>query len=146
MELTAPELDRFFEKVVWNGDEDECWTWQGAKSAFGYGRLTCRQAQLYAHRVSYENFVGPVADGLVVDHLCREPSCVNPAHLEPVTQRENCYRGTGFPMPNLHKTHCPKGHPYAGDNLYVNPKGHRFCRKCSKTNDAAWRRRKKERT
>lgn len=72
--------------------EDGCWEWTGAKTAAGYGQFTRRKE--YAHRHAYEDLVGPIPEGLVIDHLCRNPSCVNPDHLEPVTQRENIRRGT----------------------------------------------------
>lgn len=70
-----------------------CWLWTAAINNMGYGTLAYRQVRYYAHRFSYEMFVGPIPSGLVLDHLCRHPSCVNPDHLEAVTQQENCMRG-----------------------------------------------------
>ena len=78
-----------------------------------------------AHRVAYELQVGPIPVGLQLDHLCRVRSCVNPAHLEPVTSAENTRRGL-----RAMKTHCPQGHPYAGENLLIRPTGQRRCRTC----------------
>lgn len=76
-------------------------------------------------------FVGPIPDGLVIDHLCRNPQCVNPMHLEPVTPEENTRRGIGG-WNTRAKTHCPQGHPYSGANLYINPtSGARVCRTCN---------------
>lgn len=80
------------------GYKTACWTWLMAKNNMGYGTLgggtsaDCSPRGL-AHRIFYEELFGPVPDGLVLDHLCRHPDCVNPEHLEPVTQRENCRRG-----------------------------------------------------
>lgn len=75
------------------GYETPCWIWQGAKNSQGYGYLTIRYKQWRAHRWVYEQRVGPIAAGLDLDHLCRQPDCVNPEHLEPVTEAENTRRG-----------------------------------------------------
>ncbi len=69
-----------------------CWHWTGAKTDKGYGRFYLN-GNKHAHRISYELLIGPIPNGLVIDHLCRNPSCVNPAHLEPVTHVENVKRG-----------------------------------------------------
>ena len=79
------------ERYVVNGDG--CWIWQGTTNQFGYGRICLNQRWIAAHRIYYERLVGPIPEGLVIDHLCRVPSCVNPAHLEPVTNAENIRRG-----------------------------------------------------
>src|ERR1041385_4955256 len=82
---------------------DGCWEWTGAKTGHGYGKiLTFRSIQV-AHRILYELLVGPVPEGMELDHLCRNPSCVRPDHLEPVTHRVNISRA-------IQKTHCLRGH------------------------------------
>src|SRR5688572_23867635 len=94
--------ERFWPRVDKDG-AGGCWLWTGAKDPLGYGRFgTGKYAKSklidkpfrLAHRFAYENMIGPIADGMVIDHLCKIPSCVNPAHLEPVTQKENVRRGS----------------------------------------------------
>lgn len=88
---TRPVADRFWEKVDRRG-EDDCWLWTGALQK-GYGHmLGVRGKSLRAHRVAYELLVGRIPDGCELDHLCRNPKCVNPAHLEPVSHAENIRR------------------------------------------------------
>ncbi|WP_390623415.1 HNH endonuclease signature motif containing protein [Subtercola endophyticus] len=110
-------------------DESGCWLWSAAIKENGYGTFGIGPAvasfQYYAHRVSYEINIGPIPDGLQIDHLCRVRSCVNPAHLEPVTNAENNQRRTAL------ITHCPRGHEYTDANTYV-WRGARFCRECSR--------------
>lgn len=97
-----------------------CWLWMGSVSDEGYSKST-------AHRTVYRRLVGPIPDGLHLDHLCRVPSCVNPQHLEPVTNPENQRRGF-FAT----KTRCKNGHPFEGRNLVVYaPTGQRICRQCN---------------
>jgi hypothetical protein len=110
--------------------ETGCWNWQGATNGAGYGCVSFGGRQgLFVHRVVLEHTRG-IPEGLVVDHLCRNPLCANPEHLEAVTHRENILRGKG-PIPeNAAKTHCPKGHELSGDNLVVTKAGHRRCREC----------------
>lgn len=133
-------MDKFWSKV--NKTED-CWLWTATKTQGGYGRVRVDGKLWVAHRYAYEMEVGPIYPGLVLDHLCRQPSCVRPSHLEPVTHTENVRRGKGGrpPGPGAKKSgrlrnpdgtfvECPQGHPYAGDNLYVRPSGFRDCRRC----------------
>lgn len=112
-----------------------CWLWRGNWNENGYGQMTVRsggrQRSRRAHRASYEAFKGPIPPGLVIDHLCRTPCCVNPQHLEAVTYRENSRRGRGGEH-NKRKTHCARGHALTPDNLYTNKgkPGVRICRTC----------------
>ena len=111
-----------------------CWLWIGPLQR-GYGSISIGGRHVKAHRWAYERFCCEVPAGLELDHLCRNKSCVNPDHLEAVTHSVNIARsdspakGRAF---NLAKTHCPAGHPYSGDNLYVRPNGVRECRICKR--------------
>jgi len=111
--------------VFWSRVEKSpgCWTWTGTIDPGGYGHYKLGQSQ-HAHRVAYELVVGPIPEGLELDHLCRNPSCVNPAHLEPVTHAENVRRGTV-----AQRTHCQKGHEYTPENTRMR-NGARVCREC----------------
>lgn len=101
-----------------------CWLWDGAVCNKGYGVTT----RFRAHRVVYSAIVGEIPKGLVLDHKCRVRSCCNPDHLEPVTSRENVLRGIGVAAQNARKLICDNGHPL--DDVYIDPKGHRYCRAC----------------
>lgn len=133
--------DRLLAKVElgpeWNGSH--CWDWTGTKTRAGYGAIYRDGRRVQVTRASYEEFVGPMPEGTEIDHLCRRPVCINPWHLEPVTRRENLLRGTGFAAVHSRKTHCPQGHPYEGDNLYVTPRGERKCRRCHRERQAVRR-------
>jgi hypothetical protein len=92
----AGHLTRKVDYIVEDrGHTTPCWIWNRSKTSKGYGQVTQKgsKTRLYAHRVYYEQHVGPIPDGLFIDHLCREHACVNPAHMEPVTNRENLRRG-----------------------------------------------------
>lgn len=143
----TPE-QRFFlweEKI--EKQHDGCWKWVKGLSSSGYGRFSVDGRSIPAHKFGYEWFVGPVPKGLQLDHTCHDPDlcaggvdcphrkCVNPWHLEPVTCAENIRRGnTGKARVAAQRgiTHCPQNHLYAGDNLYLDKNGHRFCRECMK--------------
>lgn len=142
--LTEVEVARFWAKVQ---KGDGCWKWTGAKNAYGYGlvclRAAGKQVRLGAHRVAWQIVRGPIPNGLTCDHLCRNRDCVNPDHLEPVTNRENVLRGIGHTAVNARKTHCVQGHELSGDNLYIHL-GKRYCKKCRHTKVRAWRKRKRD--
>lgn len=120
----------------------ECWVWQGRPNNEGYGQVSWHGRRTHPHRLVYELLAGPVAQGLVLDHLCRVRLCVNPAHLEQVTSRENVLRGVGPSAQNAVKTHCPSGHAYTPDNTRVR-RGRRHCAACHRTNQANYRTRKR---
>lgn len=113
-------------------DTNGCWRWQKYVSENGYGHIGVPgTTPKWVHRVAYEAWIGPIPDGLHIDHLCRVRDCCNPEHLEPVTPRENVLRGTGFAAEHAKRTHCPKGHPYDEENTYVRPgRGGRDCNTC----------------
>lgn len=119
-----------------------CWEWRGKiDKSTGYGRFKMGGKSPTAHRLSYEWSVGPIPDGLVIDHLCRNRRCVNPAHLEPVTQQVNVLRGETIVAANAAKTECQNGHPLSGDNLAINVRGARVCRTCARASAARMRER-----
>lgn len=123
--------ERFWAKVDGRG-EGVCWSWTAALASGGYGLFTVHERMVLSHRFAYELLVGPIPDGLHIDHLCRNRRCVNPDHLEPVTCRENVLRGVSNSARNARKTHCPQGHPYDDENTYITPVGGRNCRACKR--------------
>ena len=124
--LAPPLIDRVAAKIDTSGD---CWEWTAYRTPKGYGQVWLGDRMWLAHRIVYEALVGPIPDGLQIDHLCRNPGCVNPMHLEPVTSWENSRRGGSFTH-NTRKTRCPHGHPYDEANTYRTPGGARKCRTC----------------
>jgi hypothetical protein len=129
-----------------NGRDEPCWVWTGGRDAGGYGLVKIAQRTRRLHRVTYEKFVGPIADGLQIDHLCRVTACCNPAHLEAVTPLVNTQRSSrGFES----KTRCVNGHAYDEDDnlrIWTNPQGYkiRVCRSCNVERSRAFYRRKRE--
>lgn len=125
--------ERFWPKVKKAGP-DECWEWLASKGK-GYGHFTLESGRsIQAHRFSYGLVNGPVPEGLVLDHLCRNRGCVNPAHLEPVTIGENVLRGVGASAQNARKTHCYRGHEFTEENTQYRsgPRPGRACRTCAR--------------
>jgi hypothetical protein len=141
-EATAQE--RILAKVDRSGS---CWLWTAATNAYGYGVIGIpgtHRTEL-AHRAAFRAWRGMVPDGKDLDHLCRTRSCVNPDHLEAVTRRINLLRGNTVTAANAAKTCCPKGHPYAGENLIIRQRAGgvtRRCRTCDLARKADYRRRK----
>lgn len=120
---------RFWAKVDQTPDGRGCWLWLAATTA-GYGVIRDEGRMVGAHVVSYRINVGPIPEGLEIDHLCRVRTCVNPRHLEPVTHKENLRRGPGPSTENSQKTHCSRGHEYSEANTWRSKQGKRQCRAC----------------
>ncbi len=133
----------------------ECWLWSGPCNAQGYGQVGAvkpdgNRTTYRVHRAVYEYLVGPIPDGLELDHLCHKPiacpggrtcphrKCLNPLHLEPVTRGENYKRGHHTDIREITRayhrtiTNCPRGHEYSESNTYMTPRGGRMCRECSR--------------
>jgi hypothetical protein len=125
-------LSRYGGHIAWPAEPTACWQWTGHICQEGYGKA----GGAYAHRLFYLALRGPIPDGSVLDHLCRNRSCVNPAHLEPVSAGENVLRGLGRTVVAFHNATCTKGHPLSGPNLYLSPKGQRQCRVCRRAREA----------
>lgn len=109
-----------------------CWLWiKSFRNDCGYGQIGFwedgRNFTLYAHRVSYEQFVGPIPEGLTLDHLCRNRACIRPEHLEPVTLEENIARSVPH---RIHKTHCKHGHSLEDAYLWGKKRPYKACRTC----------------
>jgi hypothetical protein len=135
---------RLFAKIAVT---DGCWDWTGGKTSQGYGLFSTtgqNADQTVAHRVVYELLVGPIPEGLVLDHLCRRPNCVRPDHLEPVLFRENVIRGIGPTAINAAKTHCINGHELTPENTYDWPDRGRNCRPCANARTARHKAKKRE--
>lgn len=150
MKTHKPLRRRFLEKVLYATDGSGCWLWQGYIDPSGYGRFQRgRGLSPMAHRYSYEEFIGPIPDGLQLDHVkargCVHRHCVNPEHLEPVTLKENQMRGDAFVAANAAKTHCPQGHPFTDENTATRPDrpGHRECRTCARAAKRRYKQRKR---
>lgn len=127
--VTAPEV-RFWAKVAIG---DGCWEWTARREPKGYGRFHDGARRVMAHRFAYELLVGSIPDGLELDHLCLNTSCVNPAHLEAVTGEENRRRQ------HSRLTECKRGHQFDAANTIHRADGRRRCRACTEVRQASYR-------
>ena len=129
-----------------------CWLWMNYLNAAGYGQIYAlrkngTKASRAAYKVGYELYKGPVPDGLELDHKCKQRSCVNPDHLEPVTRTVNVLRSDWPSAINSRKNQCGRGHEYVGENYYIkSTKGRRrrICRLCNRFWVSTAKRRKRE--
>lgn len=128
--------------------DDECWLWTGATTGrTGYGSTRLDGVRMTAHRAVWTLLVGPIPEGMELDHLCRIRLCVNPEHLEPVIQRTNWERGDAPSAKAARSGLCKRGHPLEGDNLVPwqwEHRGRRQCKTCSDASKRAYKRRKRE--
>jgi len=120
--------------------ENGCWIWQRALNTDGYGVTKEGGVQYQAHRVYYERVKEPIPDGLVIDHLCRTPACVNPDHLEAVTVGENTARGQSPTALLAPLNVCGRGHEFTPENTIVQGDGRRRCRRCRNASKRVWAR------
>lgn len=147
LELHA-QFPRFWSKVNFPDDLTQCWLWQGGTNNSGYGSISIKGILSGTHRVSYELLVGPIPDGLVIDHLCRTRLCVNPNDMELVTKGENVLRGDSFAARNARKAYCIHGHPFNKINTHYlftrEGTTRRVCRACGRKRSKSHYQRRKQ--
>jgi hypothetical protein len=148
--VTGPEMQRDA-AIFWMNVERKpggCWEWTAShnEARRGYGQAKFRGRVRQAHLIAYELLIGPIPEGLQLDHLCRNTACVNPVHLEPVTQRENILRSDAPSAIAYRADTCTKGHPLTPENVYRRPSKptKRECRICMYEGQRARRARRKE--
>lgn len=129
---------RFMAKVSIDSNTG-CWNWTGSTNWGGYARITRGNKSQSAHRYAYMFIHGPVSSSLDLDHLCRNRRCVNPHHLDPVTRKENLYRGKTLTASRAAQTHCKRGHELKGSNLELLRNGTRRCKACKNQLTAEYR-------
>lgn len=127
--MRRPLRERVLSRLII--DPSGCVLWTGFINRYGYGQLTVKGKNHTIHRLMYEWFVGPVPEGLELDHLCRVRHCAAPGHLEAVTGRVNGLRGQGAAALNVRKIRCDNGHEFDLLNTYWRPNGSRGCRQCN---------------
>lgn len=128
--------EAFFSKVE---KTTSCWFWGASKTHDGYGRFNRDSNHYMAHRFIYVKLIGPIKEGFVLDHLCRNRSCVNPIHLRQVTSYVNLTQNSlSPPAINLNKTHCLRGHEFTEDNTYKQRGKNRLCRICMRAQKKKW--------
>lgn len=135
--IAKPISERLATKYVIDG---ECWVFTGSTGTHGYGQMSLtlpggRQTVSLAHRLAYEAWVGPIPGGMQIDHLCRRRLCINPEHLEAVTQRTNILRSDAPSAVAWRTNTCGRGHDLA--SALITREGHRYCRICRRIRDAA---------
>lgn len=136
-------LDEIFQRL--RPDATGCLVWPGAATPLGYGKVRYAGDLWYVHRLMYVHHHGKIPDGMELDHLCRNPRCANPRHLEAVTASANCSRRVVIQCPERTRkrveaarslwqkvTHCKRGHPFDDANTYYPPRGRRQCRECAR--------------
>ena len=128
MVLTEHQYQRFMKYVI-PIPESGCWLWTGSLSHNGYGAFSGAHTSR-AHRLAYEYYKEPIPANGQLDHLCRVRCCVNPDHLEVVTNKTNVLRGIGVTAENAKRTHCIYGHAYTEQNTRYRKTGGRACREC----------------
>lgn len=131
--------ERFWQRIDRSGGPDACWPFTGCLNPQGYGVVRFEGQARLTHRVAYILAVGPIPDGLSLDHLCRTHNCSNPAHLEPVTQAENTRRSPLMKFNGGRRkgdAPCPSGHPASEMGYRAN--GKRYCRACGRIRARAW--------
>jgi len=122
--------EKFLSKVI--AKEKDCWRWSGFINNYGYGEMIINGKSYRTHRISFSIFNGELIDGMVIDHICKNKSCINPDHLRQVTQKFNCLDNSSSPLAeNSRKTHCKNGHELTEDNIYKK-KNWRCCLACKK--------------
>ena len=142
-------IERFYRNVSLSETssykESPCWIWTAYIGPGGYGEFNLKGKDAVGHRnkgahsVAFELFKGSIPEGLEIDHLCRRTNCVNPAHLEAVTGKENILRGESPAARNARKDYCQRDHSFSPSNTYLARGGHRHCRKCAALRQAEYR-------
>lgn len=127
-----PLIERFMRRVSIDKNTG-CWLWVGRLKSSGlpYGFFDINSKPIIAHKWAYQNFKGAIPEGLQIDHLCNQPSCVNPDHLKAITGKENNSRSNSISAINVRKTHCLNGHEFNYENTYFRKNG-RECRVCAR--------------
>lgn len=126
--MLIDKLPRRFLEAIEVDIHEGCWNWLAGKDRHGYGYFSLDGRDQKAHRVSYEIMIGKIPDGFHLHHVCKNPACVNPDHLRPLSPKAHSRTRA--------KWHCPKGHPYERENLYFDRRRQKICRTCRSEYDA----------
>lgn len=133
--MKCPDINRILVKVE---IIESCWIWNGVPSTSGYGKISIENTPKYTHRVMFEYYYGQICPDLQIDHLCKNKLCVNPIHLEQVSQKTNILRSECPSAINARKTHCKRGHEFNDTNTAI-VKNRRVCRSCRRMRLQMWR-------